>query len=93
MVPHIAKAAENGVERVVVLSNDTDVVVLMLHYMNKFFSSWFERIVAQVWYWFIPIHTLCIKIGNIQYSVLKAHILTGCDVMSKVNKTSSSQFN
>ena len=33
---------------------------------------------------FIPIHTLCIKIGNIQYSVLKAHILTGCDVMSKV---------
>ena len=51
MVPHIAKAAENGVERVVVLSNDTDVVVLMLHYMNKFFSSWFERIVAQVWYW------------------------------------------
>ena len=37
MVPHIAKAAENGVERVVVLSNDTDVVVLMLHYMNKFF--------------------------------------------------------
>lgn len=33
---------------------------------------------------FIPIHTLCIKIGNIQYSLLKAHILTGCDVMSKV---------
>ena len=39
---------------------------------------------AQVWYWFIPIHTLCIKIGNIQYSLLKAHILTGCDVTSKV---------
>ena len=37
MVPHIAKAAENGVERVVVLSNDTDVVMLMVHYMNKFF--------------------------------------------------------
>ena len=33
---------------------------------------------------FIPIHTLCIKIGNIQYSLLKAHILTGCDVTSKV---------
>ena len=48
------------------------------------FFSWFERIVAQVWYWFIPIHTLYIKIGNIQYSLLKAHILTGCDVTSKV---------
>ena len=33
---------------------------------------------------FIPIDTLCIKIGNIKYSLLKAHILTGCDVTSKV---------
>ena len=80
MVPHIAKAAENGVERVVVLSNDTDVVVLMVHYMNKFLSLGLK----QLWLRygtgakqrFIPIHTLCIKIGNIQYSVLKAHILT-----------------
>ena len=36
MVPHIAKAADNGFKRVIVLCNDTDVDVLMVHYMDKF---------------------------------------------------------
>ena len=88
MVPHIAKAADYGMERVVILSNDTDVVVLMIHYMNRFLS----RGLKELWLRygtgakqrFIPIHSLCIKLGDIQHSILKAHILTGCDVTSKI---------
>ena len=38
VIPHIHKAVSNGVERVVVLSNDTDVVVLLLFYIFDFFS-------------------------------------------------------
>ena len=38
MIPHVAEAAKNGIERVVVLSNDTDVVVLMLITLKSFLN-------------------------------------------------------
>ena len=39
---------------------------------------------------YIPIHTRANKIGPIEYSVLfKAHILTSCDVNSKVGTKSA----
>ena len=38
VIPHIHKAVSNGVERVVVLSNDTNVVVVLLFCIFDFFS-------------------------------------------------------
>ena len=48
VIPHIHKAVSNGVERVVVLSNDTDVVVL-LHF--RLLLPWTERMLDQNWNW------------------------------------------
>ena len=63
-------------------------VVLMIHYMEKFL----ELGLSELWLRygtgtkkrFIPIHTLNTKIGYIRHTLLKAHILTGCDITSKV---------
>ena len=89
IIPHIAKAIENGHKCTVVLSNDTDDVVLLLHYIHHFFSVG----LSELWIRFgtsdmtrhIPIHNLGEVIGSNRCSViLKAHILTGCDVTSKI---------
>ena len=89
IIPHIAKAIENGHKCIVVLSNDTGVVVLLLHYINHFFSVG----LSELWIRFgtsdktlhIPIHNLGVVIGSNMCSViLKEHILSGCNVTSKI---------
>ena len=89
IIPHVAFSIRSGTKRVVVLSNDTDVVVLLLYYFNQFLSMG----VQQLWIKFgtgdnsryIPIHTLADKLGeNNCQMVLKVHGLTGCDVTSKL---------
>ena len=89
IVPHISKAIENGCKRVVVLSNDTDVVILLLNYIHHFSSIG----LSELWIRFgtsdktrhIPIHKLGEVLGSNMCSIiLKAHILTGCDVTSKI---------
>ena len=36
IMPHIAKSVESGLKKVVVVSNDTDVCALLLHYTLEF---------------------------------------------------------
>ena len=36
IIPHIQKAVMRGVRRVIVHSNDTDVVIFLLHYLHYF---------------------------------------------------------
>ena len=79
----------NGVERVVVLSNDIDVVVLPLFYMFDFFSLGLKECWIRVGTGektrLIPIHTLGGKLGHCTCSaVMKAHTLMGGDVTSKI---------
>ena len=93
VIPHIHKAVSNGVERVVVLSNDTDVVVLLLFYIFDFFSLGLKecwiRIGTGEKTRFIPIHTLGRTLGHCTCSaVIKPHILMGCDVTSKTGTKS-----
>ena len=89
MIPHIAKAGEEQHERVLVMSNDTDVVIYNLAY----FSQFKQRGVKQLWIRFgsqdkkrdIPIHSIAEKFGDEKcLALLKAHILTGCDVTSRI---------
>ena len=89
IIPHIAKAGITGHQRIVVFSNDTDVVTYLLYYMEQF-----VRIgILEVWIRFgngnkaryIPVHTLHTNLGrDLSKVVLKAHVLTGCDISSKV---------
>ena len=90
IIPHAINAADDDMcRRVVVLSNDTDVVVLCLH----FFVTLKQHGVKQLWLRggvgsttrYIPLHILARKLGAATCKVLLAvHILTGCDITSKV---------
>ena len=39
IIPHVAKSIESGLKNVVVVSNDTNVCVLLLHYTPRFIKS------------------------------------------------------
>ena len=99
IISHTAKAIEDGCKRIVVYSNDADVVVYLLHYMFDYF-----RLGAiEVWMRYgtgtnkryIPIHTLAKTLGESKSkAAVKAHILTGCDATSKIGtKTSALKKN
>ena len=94
IIPHLAKAVEDGHQRAVVLANDADVFILLIHYMNEFMS----RGLKELWIKygtgkserFIPIHILFTKLdSSISSSLLKMNVLTGSDVTSKVGTKSS----
>ena len=86
IIQHIAYARKNGYKRIVVASNDTDVVIYALSYFVSFD-------IEELWVRFgtgkhtrnIPIHLIFKELGtNISSVIIKAHILTGCDLTSKV---------
>ena len=95
LIPHMIEAAKCGASRAVVFSNDTDVAIYCLTYVNRC------RIYGcrEIWNRFgtgertrdIPIHLLAAKLGeNLSSSIiLKAHVVTGCDVTSKIDTKSS----
>ena len=77
-----------GCKKIVVISNDTDVV-LLLHYISTFMTEGS----VELWIKFgagekgrcILIHILAEKLGkNLLPVIVKAPVLTGCDVTSKV---------
>ena len=81
-------------ENVVVVSNDTDVCVLLLHYTPQFIKSgltelWLKYGVGPK-VRFIPLHILIARLDqNLLDVLLKVHILTGCDVASKIGTKSA----
>lgn len=89
IVPHVNWAIRNGAKRVVVLSNDTDVVVLLLRFMANFMSHGLRELWVRFGVGdktrFLPLHVLLLKLGEDVCKVLiKVHILTGCDSTSKI---------
>ena len=99
IIPHISNAAKGKYKRAVVISNDTDVLVLLLYYAEIFK----DRGMGEIWIKFgtgerarlIPIHLLADILGkNMSCAIMKAHILSGCDVTSKVGtKTAALKYN
>jgi len=94
-VPHILWAVQNGCKRAIVLSNDTDTVALLLYHINTFMKSGLEELWIRIGTGekrrFLPLHELFQKKGEIFCkAVLKAHILTGEDCMSKIGTKNAS---
>ena len=92
IIPHVQHAIKQGRIRVIVTSNNTDVVVLLIHYYRVFQS------INELWiyYWtgenarYIPIHRLNSVIEEATASsLLVSHISTGCDVTSKIGTKAS----
>ena len=89
LIPHISKAIDENYRRVVVVSSDTDVVALILYYMPRFIlaglSELWVRFGSGNSSRFLPMHQFAYQLGQEMCAVImKAHILTGCDVTSKV---------
>ena len=80
IIPHIQNTFMRGVRRVIVHLNDTNVVVFLLYYIHYFINL----DIKDLWIKFrigdksrhIPVHKL--------EAVLVTHVLTGCDVSSRV---------
>ena len=99
LVPHIQHAIEQGKQRVVIASNDTDVFALVLYYTEKFLTDGAK----EIWLMFgvgdrvrfLPMHTFFAKLGALKCKVIfKAHILSGCDITSKIGtKTAALKAN
>ena len=89
LIPHVHNAVQCQSKRVLILSNDTDVVLYTLAYHDIYEQQGIE----ELWIQFgtgdktrhIPVHTLAKRLGaNKLRMILKAHILTGSDVTFKV---------
>ena len=88
IIPQVTDTVKDDSKRVMVLSNDADMVMLLLY----FFDAFSEMGVEELWvtfgkgesYRFIPIHSLLENFGKqICKILLIVHILTGCDITSK----------
>ena len=88
MIPHALHSVNEGASRVILLSNDTDIVVLGLHYRGLLKGHGLKEL------WIragagnstrhITLHTLAERMDSeICKVILSLHHLTGCDSSSK----------
>ena len=91
IIPHIHWNLRNqqSSKRYVVISKDTDVFVYLLFYMRDFRNTGLEELWMTVGSGekktHLPMHRLAEKMGpQLCKAVLKAHIGTGCDYLSKI---------
>ena len=88
LIPQVKSALLGGSAKIVVSSTDTDVLVLLVHY----FESFSDQAIKYGTYFgagdrarYIPVYSLVHNLGKSRASsLLAAHILSGCDVTSKV---------
>ena len=84
LLSHIDWSVEKGCERIIVLSNDTDIVVLILRHKKGLQEMWVE-FDTEEHRRKIPLHCLHAKRGEDFCNILlKAHVLSGNDVVSKI---------
>ena len=87
LMPHTLDAAKRNHDRVIVLSSDTDVLVLLLYYWNIFNRNGLKELWVRAGVGdttrYLPVHTLADKIGSLCSVLPAVHALTGCDTTSK----------
>lgn len=86
---HVLDALKERHKICVVISNDTDVVVALLHHMPVFLQHDLEELWVRAGVGdstrYVPLHILFERLGCQLCAVLPAvHSLTGCDITSKV---------
>ena len=89
IIPHLFYSTSNGYDYGVVGSNDADVIALLSHYLPNFTQAGLK----ELWVLYgtddhkryLPLHNIAKVIGYEKCSVvMKARILTGCDVTIKI---------
>ena len=94
IIPHVSQAIKEKSSNIVILLNDADVVVLVLYYMEKFVREGLQKLWIKYGTGdhtrYLPVHINYEKLDASFSSVLlDAHILTGCDMTSKVGTKES----
>ena len=94
LIIHAFNAAQSGIQQIVVVSQDTDVQILCLHYWKRLASFGAKELWVTAGIGdssrYIPTHTLAEKLGDGKCNVLPAlHTLTGCDYTSKFGTKSA----
>ena len=89
IISHVSKSVSRNFTNIVVISNDTDVLILLLHYLPQFIENGLEELWIKFGAGghsrFVPLHVMYNNMNKELHSViLKAHILTGCDATSKI---------
>lgn len=89
IIPHINWSLLNGMKSITVVSSDTDVLVLLIHYYRAFSSNGLQKLWLRVGKGdkrrFIPVHILIQKIPDALIDViLPAYVGTGCDYISRL---------
>ena len=81
---HALEACLKGYERTIVLCRDTDVLVLLIHFLSKLSTEvWFQTGTFKQRN-FIPVHN--INLSHSEMEMLPAfHALTGCDTVSRLS--------
>lgn len=91
---HALYLFNSGYEKVLVVSNDTDIDVMLLYFMPQFQEHGMKELWMQAGpshaIRYIPLHLLHARMGNELCKVLPAlYTLTGCDWTSKVGTKKS----
>ena len=94
IIPHVSQAIKEELNNIVILSNDTDVAVLVLYCMEKFVREGLQKLWIRYGNGdhtrYLPIHIMYEKLGaNFCSVLLDVHILIGCDMRSKVGTKES----
>lgn len=82
LIPHCFRVVDEGAERIVILSTDSDVVVLMLRYIKELMVMGSREIWIRYGHGekrrIIPMHSMYERLGTDTCRILiKAHVLTG----------------
>ena len=89
VILHTDWAIKSGAKRVVVLSNDSDTLIMLLRFMDKFVKNGLEELWLQYGTGesrrMIPLHLWFVELGVDWCKVLiKVHVLTGNDFLSTI---------
>ena len=96
LILHIDWAVRTqGCKRAVIISNDADTMATILRYMYHFCQHGLKELWQQYGTGekrrMIPLHNVADKLGfDMSRIIIKAHILTGCDSMSKIGSKKAS---
>ncbi|KAL4238796.1 hypothetical protein ACF0H5_003503 [Mactra antiquata] len=88
LIPHALHATRQGLERCVLLSGDTDVMVLGLHFFKVLESSGLKELWIRLGNGnstrLVPLHIIARNTPALCRVIIALHVLTGCDLTSKV---------
>lgn len=86
IIPHSLHAVRSICTRIVILSSDSDVIVVAMYFYHIFAANGLRELWLRVGdrTRFSPLHVIADKTGRLMCEVVPAmHVLTGCDIPSK----------